>query len=96
MTIALSAEANSVEDKSEITQLLSNLQLARAAIDRCRGDQEGFADSIRTLPRLTTALNRSRRRALAVIDDTVEQLRIASSELEAIEGLFRQLLRPER
>lgn len=86
----------SVTDFDQSTKDVKNtrdqIQEYRTTINTSSDSLTKLQQSISSLPKMTTTFNRARRRAVAVIDDLLAQLRIASSQSEDVEQLLLRLL----
>ncbi len=91
--VALIAEKDFDEDADDIETVLKNMQTYRTTVDNTSNNLVAFRQKIFNLPRMTTTFNQARRRAVAIMDDLVEQLRIASSQAGDIENLLERLLK---
>lgn len=52
----------------------------------------GFRESIASSPRMTTAYNRARLRAVAIVDDLLAQFRIAANQVQDVVQLLKRML----
>ena len=89
--IAMVAEGDFNEDPDDITNARENMQAYANAISSSANSLSEFRDTIFRLPRMTTAFNRSRKRAVAVMDDLLNQLRIAASQSHDVDALLARL-----
>ena len=90
--VAMLSEQDFDEDTKDVKSALAQIQEYRTAIDTSSSSLVEFRQSISGLPRMTTTFNRARRRAVAIMDDLLAQLRIASSQSEDVEQLLMRLL----
>jgi methyl-accepting chemotaxis protein len=90
--VAMLSEQDFDEDTEDVKSALAQIQEYRTAIDTSSSSLVEFRQSISELPRMTTTFNRARRRAVAIMDDLLAQLRIASSQSEEVEQLLMRLL----
>lgn len=79
-------------DLEGMRTVLTQIQGYRGAIDESSNQLRTFRESISGLPRMTMDFNRARKRAVAIMDDLLAQLRIASNQSEDVEQLFDRLL----
>lgn len=86
--IAMLSSSEFKQDKESIQHTLASLKGYQSAIDSNVSSLAGFRRSIYNLPNMTTLFNQARRRAVAIMDDLLSQLLIASSQLKDIEGLL--------
>ncbi|TWT96796.1 hypothetical protein Pla108_25700 [Botrimarina colliarenosi] len=91
-SLSLSVEGELNDSVGDVESALEKIQEYRNEMSRSSGSLEYLQQSIYGMPRMTTVFNRSRRRAVAVMDDLLTQLRIASSQTRDIEKLLRRLL----
>ncbi|MCA9035978.1 MAG: DUF4062 domain-containing protein [Planctomycetaceae bacterium] len=94
--VALIAEKDLDEDADDVETALNNMQEYRTAIDTSSSSLVEFRQTISKLPKMTTIFNQARRRAVAIMDDLLDQLRIASSQAGDIEKLLERLRKPDR
>ncbi len=80
------------EDPDDIKDALSQMQSYRAEIATSSGSLVEFQEITAGLPRMTTAFNRARRRAAAVLDDLIAQLRTAERQSSDVEQLLQNIL----
>lgn len=92
-SVALIAEKDLKEDEEGVKTALSSIQGYRAAIDSSSSNLVEFREVLSSLPRTTTQFNQARRRAVAVMDDLLAQLRMAASQANDIENLLKRLLK---
>lgn len=78
--IAMMVEGELNEDPEDIFESRKNIQGYTAAMASSAVSLSQFRDVVFNLPRTTTAFNRARKRAVAVMDDLLNQLRIAMSQ----------------
>lgn len=89
--IAMMSENDFNEDKDDFIEARINMQAYTAAITASAKSLVGFREVIFNLPRMTTAFNRARKRAVAVMDDLLNQLRIAASQSDDVVKLLDRL-----
>ena len=89
--IAMIAERDLNEDPEDIATARTNMQQYTIAITTSAESLSQFRNTIFNLPRMTTAFNRGRKRAVAVMDDLLNQLRIAASQSQDVESLLARL-----
>lgn len=94
-SVALIAEKERNEDEEDVEAALNGMQAYRNAIDSSSGNLIEFRKVLSELPRATTQFNQARRRAVAIMDDLLTQLRMASSQAKDIEDLLRRLLKTD-
>jgi hypothetical protein len=80
------------EDPANIRTTLAILQEYRSAIPKASESQSELRQTISNLPRMTTAFNRARRRAVAVLDDFIAQLQAAENQTSDVEKLLERML----
>ena len=93
--VAMISETDFDEDNEDVETALASMQQYRGAIETSSESLLEFRQSISSLPRMTTTFNQARRRAVAIMDDLLVQLRTASSQAEDIENLLVRLLRTD-
>ena len=89
--IAMISHEDLDEDVEDIKMAMVQIQKYRDVISTSSGSLVEFRGSIVGLPRMTTAFNRARRRASAVMDDLLEQLRAAGSQSEDVIQLLKRM-----
>ncbi|QUY41974.1 hypothetical protein [Acaryochloris marina] len=92
--IALISEKDFDENVGNVETILNTMQIYRTAMDNSSKNLVSFRQQILNLPRRISTLNQARRRAAAIMDDLVDQLRVASSQAGDIEKLLERLLKP--
>lgn len=90
--VAMMSETDFEDDLENVQTTLNQIQEYRGAIETSSGSLLEFRTTIFDLPRMTTVFNRARRRAVAIMDDLLAQLRIASNQSEDVEQLLIRLL----
>lgn len=93
--VAMIAESDFNEDKEDVQTASTNMQEYRRAIETSSQSLTEFRESISGLPRMTTTFNQARRRAVAIMDDLLAQLRTAASQVMDIENLLLRLLKTD-
>ncbi len=89
--IAMISERDLDEDSEDITEVRHNMQGYKTAITESAKSLTEFRNVIFKLPRMTTAFNRARKRAVAVLDDLLNQLRIAADQSQDVDDLLARL-----
>ncbi len=89
--IAMMAKGDLNEDPDDIADARANMQAYTSAMSSSAGSLSEFRNTIFRLPRMTTAFNRARKRAVAVMDDLLNQLRVAASQSHDVEVLLARL-----
>lgn len=93
--VALIAEKDLNEDEADVKAALSSMQGYRGAIGSSSGNLIEFKKVLSDLPRTTTQFNQARRRAVAIMDDLLAQLRMTASQANDIENLLKRLLKTD-
>lgn len=93
--IALISSVDLDEDPDDIRTILSQIQGYRAGLSNSTESLANFRKTTEALPRMTTAFNRARKRAVAVLDDMLIQLRRAESQAGDVEELLKRMLDSE-
>jgi hypothetical protein len=94
--VAMISETDFDDDPKDVRTVLDQIQEYRGAIESSSESLREFRGTIFALPRMTTAFNRARKRAVAIMDDLLDQLRIAANQSEDVEQLFARLLHRNR
>lgn len=89
--IAMISENDLNEKPDDIAVARANMQTYTNAVSTSADSLTEFRDTIFKLPRMTTAFNRARKRAVAVMDDLLNQLRIAASQSQDVDILLARL-----
>ncbi len=89
--VAMIAKEDFDEGADDVDTALNSMQEYRNAIDASSGNLGKLRQTISNLPRMTMTFNQARRRAVAIMDDLLDQLRIAASQAEDIENLLTRL-----
>jgi hypothetical protein len=89
--VAMIAECDIPQDPKDIAEIRASMQSYTVSISTSVDELSKFRDTIFRLPRTTTAFNRARKRAVAVIDDLLNQLRIAASQPLDVQTLLARL-----
>jgi len=90
--VAMLSEQDFEEDADDVKTALARMQEYRTAIETSSESLTVLRTSISTLPRMTTTFNRARRRAVAIVDDLLTQLRIATTQSTDVEQLLLRLI----
>ncbi len=80
------------DDPDDIATAHARIQEYRHAISTSSNTLKGFQATITGLPRMTTAFNRARKRAAAVLEDLLVQLRSAMNQSGDVEQLLERLM----
>lgn len=89
--IAMIAENDLQEGPEDLFVARTNMQAYTTAISTSAESLREFRETIFRLPRMTTSFNRARKRAVAVMDDLLTQLRIAASQSQEVDNLLARL-----
>lgn len=89
--IAMMSESDLDVDPKDIAEMRQNIQGYKDAITRAADSLLEFRDVIFQLPRMTTVFNRARKRAVAIMDDLLNQLRIAADQSHDVDQLLARL-----
>ena len=92
--IAMISATDLNEDPEDIRTALAQIQRYREAVSTSSTSLAGFREITAGLPRMTAAFNRARKRAVAVMDDLLVQLRNAESQCRDVEELLERMLEP--
>lgn len=90
--IAMLAESDFGEDLDEVEAMRSSLQTYRSTTYSSSESLSVFRQTIANLPRMTTNFNRARKRAVAIMEDLLNQLRIAADQSQDVEELLDRLI----
>ncbi|HQX52492.1 MAG TPA: DUF4062 domain-containing protein [Planctomycetaceae bacterium] len=90
-SVAMIAEKDFNEAPEDIGVAQAGMKGYTAAISNSADSLFEFRNIIFTLPRMTSPFNRARKRAIAVMDDLLNQLRIATSQSKDVEVLLGRL-----
>ena len=86
--IAMISNTDLKEDPDDIKAALLQIQEYRNGVSTSSVELSEFQQSIADMPRMTTAFNRARRRAIAILEDLLVQLRTASNQIQDVEILL--------
>lgn len=89
---ALMMVDESTVDKSDANTAYNGINKYRLTIETVFDQISHFGKVLRSLPRMTSAFNRAKRRAGAINDDLLSQLRIAINQARDIENSLANLL----
>ena len=89
--IAMMSEHDLEEDPDDIAAARASIQKYTITISTSAKSLENFRKTIFDLPRMTTSFNRARKRAVAIMDDLLNQLRIAASQSQDVDSLLARL-----
>jgi len=90
--IAIISATDLDEDPDDIRATLAQIQEYRVGISTSSISLSEFRKTTAGLPRMTTAFNRARKRAVAVMDDLLVQFRSAARQSEDVEELLKGML----
>jgi hypothetical protein len=93
--VAMISEKDSYEDTDDVQSALDSMQAYRAAFESSSKDLIEFRQTLTDMPRTTTVFNLARRRAVAIMDDLITQMRVGASQSTDIEKLLLRLLRTD-
>ena len=89
-------EKESFKDDHDIEVMLNNMKKYRTEIEGSHQSLAGLKRSVANIPRLITASNRAKRRAVAVMDDLLEQFQVAFDQAGEIESQLASLIALDR
>ncbi len=92
--IAMISGSDIEKDPEDIKAALAQIQGYRNTMSDASDSLSELRGSVAGLPRMTTAFNRARRRAMAVMDDLLVQLRTAGNQLQDVEQLLDRMSKP--
>jgi len=75
------------EDTKELKKIITEY---KEMFEHAVNSLKEFHVSINKMPRMTSSFNRAKRRAMAILDDFLEQLRIAENQTEDVLNLFEE------
>jgi ferritin-like protein len=90
-SIAMIAESDLEEDPKDIAAARLSIQSYADTLKNSITGLRTFRNIIFGLPRMTTAFNRAKKRAVAVMDDLLTQLEIAASQSNDVDALLARL-----
>lgn len=90
-SIAMIAEKDFEVNQEAAVFARTNMQMYTDAISSSAESLKEFRDSIFNLPQMTTAFNRARKRAVAVMDDLLNQLRLAANQSMDVDALLARI-----
>jgi len=89
--IAMISKNDFGENLDDIAIARTNMQTYTATVSTSADSITEFRNTIFKLPRMTTAFNRARKRAVAVLDDLLNQLKIAANQSQDVYMLLTRL-----
>lgn len=89
-------EKESFKDDHDIEVMLNNMKKYRTEIEGSHQSLSDLKRSFANIPRLTTASSRAKRRAVAVMDDLLEQFQVAFDQAGEIESSLASLIALDR
>ena len=90
--IAMISNEDLKEDPKDLKEALIEIQKYKDITLTSSDSLLGFRETTANLPRMTTAFNRARRRATAVLDDLITQLRTSASQIGDVEQLIERMI----
>nr|WP_255712951.1 DUF4062 domain-containing protein [Rhodopirellula sp. JC740] len=93
--VAMISEQDANEDAEDVNNALNSMQEYRTAIESSSQNLIEFRQTLTDMPRTTTTFNQARRRAVAIMDDLLTQMRVAASQSKDIENLLLRLLKTD-
>jgi hypothetical protein len=93
--VAMISEQDTNEDAEDVQNALNSIQEYRRAIESSSQNVIEFRQTLSEMPRTTTAFNQARRRAVAIMDDLLTQMRVSASQSTDIENLLLRLLKTD-
>lgn len=80
------------EDAEQLEGALSAAGTLKQSMSSARSSMSDFRNTVASLPRITTAMNRSRRRVVDVTDTLMRELANAETMLEGVEADIKRLI----
>jgi hypothetical protein len=91
--LAIISNAELAEPTENFVAVLESLRTLRGTTQMSAAQVGGLRDSIAGSPRMTTAYNRAKKRAAALLDDLVSQMETAISSTENVEALIETIIK---
>jgi hypothetical protein len=91
--VAMLSESDFKEPTENIRATLDALQNSRTAMSGAYESVLEFRETVAQTPRATTAYNRARKRAVAIMDDLLSLLRIAEGQTFEVEQVLDRILK---
>ena len=89
--IAIISNTDLEEEPKDILAVLTQIKDYRIAISSTSNSLSEWRENVAGMPRMTTAFNRARKRAIAISDDLVAQLRVAENQAQDVERLLDRI-----
>ncbi len=89
--VAMMSERDLDEDPEDIAAARESVQQYTIAISTSAESLAEFRETIFSLPRMTRPFNRACKRAVAIMDDLLNQLRIAANQSQDVDSLLARL-----
>jgi hypothetical protein len=84
------------EPIEDIQKLLVTLQQSRSTMVNTKGFVKGMCDAMVRTPRMTTAYNRARKRAVAITEDFISFLETADTQTAEVESVVHGIVEKRR
>lgn len=94
--LVMISESDLNEDPRDIRAALAQMEEYRNEITTLSEALAEFRAAVTGLPRMTTTFNRARRRATAIVDDLLVQLRTAGNQVKDVEQLLQRMVGAEK
>lgn len=88
--IAMISKSDFNESPEDIAETQNVMQEFSNALISSQDSLSKFRDVIFKLPRMTTSFNRAKKRAVAILDDLLNQMKITENQSKDIEGLLER------
>lgn len=91
--MVLLSGSDSQTTKTEVAEAIEAIHSYEKTIGETSSSLKYLQSSIESVPKLSTTYNRARKRAIAVLEDFIEQIRINANQIKAIETLLLDQLK---
>lgn len=80
------------EDPKNVKSTLIEIQQYKISLTSLSDSISEFRETITDFPRMTTAFNRARKRAIAILNDLLSQIHAAGNQAQDVEQLFERFI----
>ena len=85
-----------IDNSDDLQRTLDSIVTLRSSITESQGNMKKFQIAIEEMPRMTTALNRARRNAIAMLDELDSELNASERQTRDVENLLSELVKQRK
>ena len=85
-----------IDNSDDLQRTLDSIATLRSSITESQGNMKNFQIAIEEMPRMTTALNRARRKTAAMLDELDNELNASGRQTRDVENLLSELIKQRK